>query len=97
MSHVSRPPRAGPQAAGDTTEEELIPDARGALPPSEVVERKLGTLLEHRGVGVSNVPVSRRSSRSHDPGPGPASSQARTPEESPSSGTNGAPGLSKAP
>jgi hypothetical protein len=73
MSQVSRPPGAGPQVAGDATDEELIPDARGALPPSEVVELKLTILLGHRGLGVSGMPVCRRSSRDHGPAPGLAS------------------------
>jgi hypothetical protein len=61
MLNFSRPPRASPQARGET--EELIPDPRGALTPAEIVEHKLTALLSRCGQGISQVLVCRRSSR----------------------------------
>jgi hypothetical protein len=70
MLNASRPPRASPQARGET--EELIADPRGALTPAEVVEHKLTALLSHCGLGISHMLACRRSSRDL----GPASSLA---------------------
>jgi hypothetical protein len=70
MLHFNRPPRASPHDQGEI--EELIPDPRGALTPAEIVEHKLTALLSHVGLGISDLPGCRCSSRDH----GPASSLA---------------------
>jgi hypothetical protein len=71
MLHSTRPPRASSQAENEVTDEELIPDPRGALTPREFVERKLAALLKDAGFGISDMRANRRSSRGHGPAPGP--------------------------
>jgi hypothetical protein len=61
MGHLSRAPGASPQAQDGT--EELIPDPRGALTPSVIVERKLAALLNGCGLKISHMAACRRSSR----------------------------------
>ena len=70
MWHLIRPHGASLEAPDEA--EELIPDPRGALTPAEIVEHKLTALLSHVGLGISDLPGCRCSSRDH----GPASSLA---------------------
>ncbi len=46
MWHLNRPPGDNPH--GESVNEELIPDPRGTLTPSEIVEQKLADLLNRR-------------------------------------------------
>jgi hypothetical protein len=66
MWHSSRPPGASPQAQDEA--EELIPDPRGMLTPSEVVERRLAVLVNGHGQAISHMVVTRRSTRDRGPG-----------------------------
>ena len=56
-------PRPGPTAGGE--EEELIVDERTRLTPAQMVELKLASFLDGRGLVLSQKTATRRSSRDH--------------------------------